>query len=104
MSNAGDEGPRRGRSTDWDRIELAVRRLLDDYQKHRNRADTAEARILELEEALQTLSGGGPDPIVLGERISKLEIENAALRDRLRQAHAEVERIIARLQFMEGQR
>lgn len=104
MSNAGDEGPRRERSTDWDRIELAVRRLLDDYQKYRNRAAAAEARILELEEALRTLSGGGPDPIVLGERISMLEVENTALRDRLRQAHAEVERIIARLQFMEGQR
>jgi hypothetical protein len=104
VSNAGGEGPDRGRSNEWDRLELAVRRLLDEYQKQRRRAVAAEARIVELESALRDLSGGGPDPLVLGERVSTLEIENGAMRKRLKQAHAEVERIIARLQFMEGQR
>lgn len=104
MSNAGGDESRRERPAEWDRLELAVRRLLDDYQLHRNRADAAEIRVSDLEAALETLSGGGPDPIVLRERIATLEVENRALRERLDRARVEVERIMARLQFLEGQR
>jgi chromosome segregation ATPase len=92
------------RRAEWDRLELAVRRLLEDYQLSRNRASNAERRITELEAALETLAGGGPDPIALRERIVELEAENQELRERLERARQEVERIMARLQFLEGQR
>jgi predicted nuclease with TOPRIM domain len=101
VSNAGGEDLRRSRPAAWDRLELSVRRLLDDYQLQRGRADRAEERIAELEAALETLSGGGPDPIVLREQVTALETENRALRERLDRARQEVERIMARLQFLD---
>lgn len=104
MSYAGDEAPRPGHRAEWDRLELAVRRLLEDYQLSRNRAANAERRIGELEAALEALAGGGPDPIALSERIEELEAENLELVERLARARQEVERIMARLQFLEGQR
>ncbi len=104
MSNAGGEDLRRGRPAEWDRLELAVRRLMDDYLQHRGRADAAEKRVMDLEATLKALSGGGPDPITLRERIAALETENGTLRERLLRARTEIERIMARLQFLEGQR
>lgn len=103
MSHAGAEAPSQGHRAEWDRLELAVRRLLEDYQLSRNRALSAERRVGELESALAALAGGGPDPIALRKRIGELEQENGELRERLERARQEVERIMARLEFLEGQ-
>ena len=56
----------------------------------------------KLEAALSAIAGDGPDPIELERRIEELEAENHALRDRLGKARAEIERIMARLRFLEG--
>lgn len=93
-----------GAPVEWDRLELAVRRLLDEYTACRRRADAAERRIAELEAALQAVAAGAVDPLELRERVAALEAENRSLRERMEQARAGVGRIVARLQFMEDDR
>lgn len=82
-----------------DHLEATIRRLLESHDTWRERARAAEARIRELEEAVQELSAGRLDPVALAEDVRTLEERNASLHDRLTRAHAAVERMMARLQF-----
>ncbi len=107
MSSVSSGGPKTARVTapvEWDRLELAVRRLLDEYAACRRRAEAAERRVVELEAALHEVGVGAVDPFELHERIAALEAENASLRERLEQARAGVGRIVARLRFGEDDR
>lgn len=103
MSSAGAE-PRVDPPAEWDRLELSVRRLLDDYDRWRERARAAENRIRELETALRDLAGGLLDPLALSARVDALQAENQELRVRLERARERVTTIMARLRFLEEQR
>lgn len=95
---------RRGRSVapaEMDRLELTIRRLLEAHETVRGRADRAEARVRELEGALQGISTGRFDPVALEDRIRELEAVNSRLRERVTLARAAVDRMRARLQFAE---
>ena len=87
-----------------DRLELTVRQLIQSHELWEERATAAEARIRELEGAIQDVSAGRLDPVALGEEVRLLEERNASLQDRLLRAHAAVERMIARLQFTAEER
>ncbi len=102
MSSAGR--PRPGFPTEWDALELAVRRLLDDYQALRRRAAAAEHRVRELETALAQLGSGAVDPIALQARARELEAENLALQARVDDAAERVRRLLARTHFLEEDR
>ncbi len=102
MSSAGR--PRPGFPTEWDALELAVRRLLDDYQALRRRTAAAEHRIRELEVALAQLGSGAVDPIALQARARELEAENHALQARVDDAAERVRRLLARTHFLEEER
>jgi len=97
----GVESDRRDRPAGWDRLELAVRRLLDDYDDQVRSRAAAEVRVRELESTIEEISKGELDPIVLRERVDELEAENRELRERLEKARAKIERIMARLDFLE---
>jgi hypothetical protein len=84
-----------------DHLELTIRRLLEAHDVLRKRADTADARVQELEAAVRDLSTGSIDPTALAADVERLERENRELRERIRRAHESVERIRARLQFAE---
>lgn len=88
----------------WDRLELTVRRLMDDHDKWQRRAVAAEKRVKELEAALQDVSTGRLDPVAVNARAQSLERENRLLNRRVRKAHAAVERILNRIQFVEDDR
>lgn len=88
-------------SAEWDRLELVVRRLLDDYDRWRRRAVAAEARVRELDAALREVTEGKLDPLALAARIEALERENGALRERLGEARERIDRILSRLRFVE---
>ena len=87
-----------------DRLELTIRRLIESHERLEKRAIAAEARIRDLEGAIQDVSAGRLDPVALGEEVRLLEERNASLQDRLVRAHAAVERMMARLQFTAEER
>ncbi len=89
---------------EWDALELSVRRLLETHDALKRRTQTAERRVRELESALGRVSSGALDPLALSERATVLERENKDLIDRLARANALVERIAARLNFLEAER
>ncbi len=102
--SSGEPEPRPERPVEWDRLELSIRRLLDDYERWRERARAADRRIQELDAALREISSGGLDPMALSARVDELEAENRALQDRLEQARERVSRLVARLRFLEEER
>jgi hypothetical protein len=89
---------------EFDRLEDSIRRLRAAGQEWQARARAAEERGRELQAALDAVRTGTLDPRELGERVAQLEAENEALRHRLRDAEALVQRIHARLQLLEDER
>jgi hypothetical protein len=87
-----------------DRLELAVRRLLEAHDALKRRAEVADARVAELEAAVRDLASGGLDPLALRGRVTALEAENRALLERLGTAQQTVQRMLQRLQFVEEER
>jgi hypothetical protein len=87
-----------------DRLELTLRRLMDEHDRWRRRAQKAERRVRDLESALEGVSSGTLDPVALAAQAESAGRENRALRDRLDQARGSVDRIVARLQFLEEDR
>ena len=96
--------PRPGFPTEWDGLELAVRRLLDEYQALRRRTAAAEQRVHELEVAVAQLGSGDVDPLALQARTRELEVENHTLQARLDDAAERVRRLLARTHFLEEDR
>ena len=96
-SNGADPTARLPR--EWDELELAVRRLLDEHDALRAQLSAAEARIAELEGALQNYSSGAVDPMDVQRRAELLERENVDLRRRLEQARERVGIVMDRLRF-----
>lgn len=89
---------------EWSELELAVRRMLDEYGAMKVRLERAEARCTELEGALQNFSSGSVDPVDVQKRVELLTRENQELRRRLGQAHERVTRVMDRLRFAEESR
>lgn len=85
------------------RLEGAVGQLLDRLARVRGRAEAAEARNAELTQLVQRFTGDEEDAGQLLTRLKRLEEENAELRGRLDQGRAGVERMIARIRFLENQ-
>src|SRR5690606_19642157 len=83
-----------------DRLELTVRRLLDEHDALLRRVAAADRRVQELEAALAQLSTGRVDPGRIADRARVVEKENRALHRRLELARDAVRRIQARLRFI----
>jgi len=89
---------------EWSELELAVRRMLDEYDAMKARLEKADARCAELEGALRNFSSGSVDPVDVQRRAEQLARENQELRGRLGQAHERVTRVMDRLRFAEEAR
>jgi chromosome segregation ATPase len=103
MSDAVEDRPH-SLGSDWDRLELAVRRLVGEHERARRAADAASRRVRELEEALAGVASGRLDPAAMAERLQVLDEENRRLRERLEAARERVEGLIGRLRFLEEAR
>lgn len=84
------------------RLEGAVGQLLDRLARLRGRAEAAEARNAELTQLVQRFTGD-EDAGRLLSRLESLEEENTELRSRVERGRAGVERMIARIRFLENQ-
>lgn len=103
MSKPGDEsGPADERAA-FGRLERAVGRLLDRLETTTMRAEAAEARAEEMGTLLKRFTADEGEAERLLSRLERLERENTELRGRLQEGRDGVDRMIARIRFLENQ-
>ncbi|KPJ84292.1 MAG: hypothetical protein AMS19_01175 [Gemmatimonas sp. SG8_23] len=92
------------------RLEAAVEKLLERLgdestrtEAERERGNAAEARAAELAELVRRFTGNEGEADRLMSRLKRLEEENADLRTRLERGRDGVDRMIARIRFLENQ-
>jgi len=103
VSNSGGSAAPTDRVA-FQRLERAVGEALARLERTRLRAEAAEARSGEFQELLKRFTGDeGAAPRLLT-RLKALEVENEDLRTRLEKGREGVERLLARIRFLEGQR
>lgn len=94
----------------FDRLESAVVRLVHELQDAQRRIDEAEGRVEEVEARNSEMVGlverftenPGDAQEIMG-RLTSLEEQNEDLRLRLERGREGVERMIARIRFLENQ-
>lgn len=85
-------------------LDAAVGRTIDELRRLRQQATAATQRSAELEALLATFQSGTDSPEQMKERLDRAEAENADLRIRIAQGLETVERLLARIQFLEDQK
>ena len=85
-------------------LERAVARALDRIGALESGLEAARARRDEVEELLARMADGDENPADMQHRMNVLERENAELRRRLDEGREGVERLLAKIRFLEEQR
>lgn len=85
------------------RLESAVGRILDELSRTRDELARERGRIAAAEGALEAFRAGEEDPVELRERVLALERENEDLKERVTKSRQVVERLLARIRFLEEQ-
>lgn len=83
------------------RLRVAVERLLELVRLQGDRAVRAEGRVRDLEGLLARFARGEEDPARLARGLEALREENEELRRRLGEGAEGVERLLARIRFLE---
>ncbi|MDX1646866.1 MAG: hypothetical protein R3304_06965 [Longimicrobiales bacterium] len=78
-------------------------RLLGELRAARERADAAERKKAELAKLVERFTGNRIEAEELISRLDSIEKENEDLRSRLERGREGVERMIARIRFLERQ-
>jgi hypothetical protein len=86
-----------------DQLERAVGDMLDRLEWLQDRAALAEDKSEDLKELLERFTGSDVDAAQMISRLRALETENADLRSRLEQGRAGVDRLLAKIRFLESQ-
>ena len=102
MSKPGDNGGRPEQGA-FDALEGAVGDALDRLRRLNERATRAEGKSAELEELLRRFTGHEVEPGQILSRLRHLEDENVDLRERVEQGRAGIERLLAKIRFLEDQ-
>ena len=102
MSQPADNGAG-SEDAAFERLERAVSGLVERLEAERARAAAAESKNDELAQLVQRFTGNEAEAGELMSRLKGLEGENAELRGRLEAGRAGVERMIARIKFLENQ-
>lgn len=101
MSIPADDGGRPPAEA-FDDLEGAIGRVLERLEAVTGRAQEAERKSRELNEAMRRFTGSPDDARDLLTRLKQLEDENDDLRTRLDHGRAGVERLMARIRFLEN--
>lgn len=103
MSNPEDSAARAERAA-LHELDRAVGSAVERLRALRARAVEAEGRERDLQELLRRFTGDPEEAGRLLGRLRALQAENEDLRERLAKGREGVERILARLRFLEDQR
>ena len=87
-----------------DALEGAVARALERVAELELDRETALARSRELEGLLSAFSADGEAPDRMVARVKRLELENQDMRERMERGRESVERLLAKIRFLEEQR
>jgi signal transduction histidine kinase len=85
------------------RLEAAVEEAVSRLGQLREDLREAQAQSRKMQETLRGLTGGDGDPLSLVDRLQELEAGNRDLLERLSKGRAGVERLLARVRFLEEQ-
>jgi uncharacterized alpha-E superfamily protein len=85
------------------RLEKAVRAAVSSISDLEARLTESREKGEEMKELLRRFTGQEEDPSSLMSRLQALEAENRALRTRLHEGLEGVDRILARIRFLEEQ-
>jgi len=102
VSNPAGNGASRERQP-LDELERAIGDMLDRLTWMNERMSLAEEKSEELEELLRRFTGHEVEPGDMVSRLRKLEEENGDLRARVDQGREGVERLLAKIRFLENQ-
>lgn len=102
MSKPGDNGGSPEKEA-FDTLERAVAQTLERLQAMSQRVAAAEARSAELGELVKRFTGDETEPERILSRLKGLEDENVDLRARIAQGREGVDRMLAKLRFLENQ-
>ena len=83
------------------RLDEAVGRMMDELELLRGRVRRAEAQARDAQALLRRFSKGDDDPAQQHDRMMALEEENRELRERLEKGREGIERLLARIRFLE---
>ncbi len=86
------------------RLERAVDELLEEVEGLRGLSARHEVRVRDLEALLRRFTKGDDDPARLLAQVAELEEENDLLKGRIQEGREGVERLLARIRFLEDQR
>jgi len=103
VSNTGGSGERSDRAA-LTELESAVGGLLDRLADVSTRAEEAEGKSEELEELVKRFTGDDAEAGRMLTRLDGLEQENQDLRGRLKRGRAGVDKLLAKIRFLEEQR
>ena len=104
MSNNASEGRGVTPADALQRLENAVSKAGDRVDELRRELARTQARREELEGMIRGVTSGALSPSEMVERVDILEREGAELRARLKEGREGVERLLARIRFLEDQR
>lgn len=85
------------------RLESAVGAALARVDGLKSDLRVTRARAAEMEILLRKFTGGEEDPSSLLSRLQRLEDENGVLTERLRKGRDGIQRLLARIRFLEEQ-
>jgi hypothetical protein len=102
VSNPGGNGATPDRAA-FEALERAVGDLLDRVAWLQDRAALAEEKSEDLEDLLKRFTGEEVDPGQMISRLRHLEAENADLQGRIAQGREGIDRLLAKIRFLESQ-
>ena len=102
MSNAAGNGDQPERAA-LNALESAIGDVLDRLTWLHDRVALSKDKSEELEELLRRFTGNEVDAGQIIDRLRRLEAENADLRKRIDQSRDGVDRLLAKIRFLEAQ-
>ncbi|NNK62775.1 MAG: hypothetical protein HKO98_06140 [Gemmatimonadetes bacterium] len=88
----------------FDAVDAAVGRAVARVRELEARARSADERAAEVEALLEKMASGEENPVQMKDELDRLQRENVDLRGRLDRGREGVERLLARIRFLEEQR